>query len=245
VNERPPKLPPSALLVVWGCDALTLGEAVVWYHDWCLDQGGRDGSYISHESLAKRLGGKLKASTISTIRQRLKRITLHEPIERRDARNVGWISTLPRGFLPHTYREAPAVAVALAGHLRSLKAWAEGGGQNPAEIEPTVQAGQSPESISATAGAAALGGRGVPSALNSVLQAQLPSAFREKGVGSDEPNVKEERTETEVRAEGMALIRLQEGKMLTQEERRLVEAWLRRHSERAKSVGLEIGRAAS
>jgi hypothetical protein len=168
VAERPPKLPAIALGVVWGCAALTLGEAVVCYHDWALDQGGADGAYISHESLSQRLGGKLKAGTISRIRQRLKRLTLHETIRRRDARNLGWVLTLPRGCVPRTYHEIPGLALGLAEHLRSLTVWSEESGrESPDAIDATVQASQTPES---NGPAAALGGRGAPSALVSVRQ---------------------------------------------------------------------------
>ena len=183
--ERPSKLSPSAVNVVWASKLLTLGEKVIWYHDWALDQGREDGAYISHESMAARLGGTLTPATVSKIRQRLKRLTLHEPLRRRAARNLGWVSTLPRHCVPTTHRDAPALAVALDTYLTSLTAWSEqsdpGG---PDTVDPTVHPDQTPRS---TRGAAALGGRGVSSALDSVRQAQLPSAFREKGVGARAP----------------------------------------------------------
>ena len=200
VADRPPKLSPLALLVVWGAKTLTLGEKVVWYHDWALDQGGVDGSYISHESMEARLGGSLTGATVSRVRQRLKRLTLHEPLRRRDARNLGWVSTLPRHCIPRTYREAPACAVVLDTYLASLTAWSEQTGRDsPDGLDPTVQPVQTPRS---TRGATALGGRGEPSALGSVRQAQLPSAFREKGVGARAPKTeKGDRLTTEELAE--------------------------------------------
>lgn len=233
-DERPAKLPPSALLVIWGCPALTLGEAVVWYHDWTLDQGGADGSYISHASLADRLGGKLKTATVSKIRQRLKSLTLHEALHRRDARNLGWVSTLPRQFIPHTYREASGLAVALAGHLRSLAVWRDGP-QSPDSLDPRVQTDETPESNLA---AAALGGRGEVSSRSSVAESQFSSVVMEskaeKGVGAKAPESKaEERRPPEVvRAEGLALIRLHQGKMLTDYEKELVRAWIARHPDK-------------
>lgn len=183
--DRPPKLSPLALLVVWGAKTLTLGEKVVWYHDWTLDQGREDGSYISHESMAARLGHSLTPATVSKIRQRLKRLTLHEPLRRRDARNLGWVSTLPRHCVPRTYREAAALAAALDAHLTTLTAWSERDGPDGIkEADPTVQLSQTPRS---SREAAALGGRGETSALGSVRQAQLPSEVSEKGVGAHAP----------------------------------------------------------
>lgn len=183
--DRPAKLSPLALLVVWGARTLTLGEKVVWYHDWTLDQGREDGSYISHESMAARLGGSLTSATVSKIRQRLKRLTLHEPLRRRDARNLGWVSTLPRHCVPRTYHEAPALAAVLDAYLTSLTAWSERDGPDGIkEGDPTVQGGRTPQSKPE---AAALGGRGETSASLSVRQAQLPPAFREKGDGAHAP----------------------------------------------------------
>ncbi|SRR5258708_3381441 len=195
MSDRPAKLPPCALLVVWGCDALTLAEAVVWYHDWSLDQGGPDGSYISHESMAKRLGGKLKAGSISTLRQRLKRLTLHEPIVRRDARNLGWVSTLPRGFIPRTHRDAAALAAALGVHLRSLASWIERPRSAISdEVDASFQPGQNRDCLPM---AAALGGRGEDSLLASKRETRLSSVVSsdEKRVGSHEPKGREERPE--------------------------------------------------
>lgn len=203
MSERPIKLPAIALGVFWGCPELTLGEVVVCHHDWVLDQGGPDGAYISHESLAARLAGKLKAGTISKIRQRLKRLTLHETIRRRDARNLGWVVTLPRHCIPRTYHEIPALGVALGEHLRSLTAWSEQSGpESPSEVDARVQPVQTPAS---SRRAAALGGRGEPSALKPVLQAQLPSAFREKGMGARAPQARRQKDELLTKDEITAL----------------------------------------
>jgi hypothetical protein len=183
-------LPPCALLAIWGCDALTLGEKVVWYHDWVLDQGGPDGSFIAHESMAARLGGSLTAATISKIRQRLKRLTLHEPLRRRDARNLGWIATLPRVCLPRTHREGAAMAVALSRHLRSLTAWSEQDGRDGADtVDSRVHREQTPRSTSA---ATAVGGRGESPFSASSSEAPLPSAVREKRGSAHAPNLRRE-----------------------------------------------------
>lgn len=236
MHDRPAKLPAMAVNVAWASRKLTLAEKVVFYHDWCLDQEGADASYIAHETMATdRLGGSLTAGTVSRVRQRLKRLTLHEPIRRRDARNLGWVSTLPRHCIPRTYREVGTCATALDEYLVSLTAWSEQNGpESPVEVDSRVQTEQTPESRRA----AALGGRGEPSALGSVLQAQLPSAFREKGAGAYAPEDKKvERDPSEVRAEGWALIHLRQGKKLTPEERRLVDAYLLRYPDRRKAVG--------
>ncbi len=183
--DRPPKLSPLALLVVWGARSLTLGEKVVWYHDWTLDQGREDGAYISHDSMAARLGGSLTSGTVSKIRQRLKRLTLHEPLRRREARNLGWVSTLPRHCVPRTYREAPGLVAALDAYLMKLTAWSEQDGPHGIEeAYPTVQPEQTPRS---SRGAAALGGRGEGVDFDSQRETQLPSAVREKRVGADAP----------------------------------------------------------
>jgi hypothetical protein len=135
--------------------------------------------------MAARLGGSLTSATVSKIRQRLKRLTLHEPLRRRDARNLGWVSTLPRHCIPRTYHEAAALAAALDTYLTKLTAWSERDGPDGIkEADPTVQPSETPRS---SREAAALGGRGEPSALGSSAQAQLPSAFREKGVGAHAP----------------------------------------------------------
>lgn len=241
--DRPAKLSPLALLVVWGAKTLTLGEKVVWYHDWTLDQGREDGSYISHSSMSARLGGSLTAATVSKIRQRLKRLTLHEPLRRRDARNLGWVSTLPRQCVPRTYHEAAALGAVLDTYLRQLTAWSERDGPDGTkEADPTVQDEQTPRSSSA----ADLGGRGEDVAFDRMRETQLPSAVREKRVGAHAPETEKrvERDPAIVRAEGMALIHLAQNKKLTPEEQQLVRGWLKRQpperqtAEMRKALGL-------
>lgn len=179
---RPQKLPACALLVVWGSRLLTLAEKVVWYHDWVLDQGGADGCYASHDAMERRLGGSVKAGTISRIRQRLKRLTLHEPLRRRDARNLGWVSSLPRECVPRSHHDAPGLSAALDRYLERLAAWRERSNDDerdgPDELDARVQPRRTPVS---GPGAAALGGRGEGVASASQSEAQLPSDFREKG----------------------------------------------------------------
>lgn len=189
--ERSQKLPQMALGVVWGSRVLTLGEKVVFYHDWALDQGGPDAAYASHESMALRLGESLTAATVSKIRQRLKRLTLHEPLRRRDARNLGWVSTLPRHCVPRTYHEIPALAAALDAHLQSLAEWRERSSPDGVgSLDSTVQIDQTAQSVGR---AAALGGRGAPHFSVSQGEAQLPSDFREKGVSASAPKGREGR----------------------------------------------------
>lgn len=222
MNERPRKLTPICTLVVWGARDLTLGEAVVWYHDWALDQGGADGSYISHESLSQRLGGKLTAATISKVRQRLKRLTLHQTLPRRDARNVGWVATLPLHCQPHNYRDVPTMATALDQYLRGLVEWQDRGRDGPDSLDPRVQTAQTPRS---TGRAAALGGRGGDSLLASRGETQLPSDFREKGVGAHAP----ETTEGSALAAERSTPDLDDG--LTEEER-----WERLRATRRRQI---------
>lgn len=182
-----------ALGVIWGCRSLTLGEAVVCYHDWLLDQGDADGSYISHASMAARLGDKLTAATISRIRQRLKRLTLHEPLGRPNARNVGWVTTLHRQFIPRNYREIPGLCIALEGHLQGLAEWRERGRDGPDTMDATVQREWTPESKQDGPQATATGGLGGARFLASEGEAQLPSDFREKGDSARAPKGREGR----------------------------------------------------
>ena len=241
MTDRDAKLTGSCLLVVWGSRVLTLGEKVVFHHDWLLDQGGADGSFISHASMEARLGGSLVAGTISKIRQRLKRLTLHEPIRRADAMNLGWISTLPRQFHPRSFREVPVMAVALDDYLRKLTAWSNPSGLDGLdEADSRVQSEQTRESASL---ATAVGGRGDFSSRSSKRKAQLPSAVSsttEKRVGAHAPDEKrgDDRPASVIRAEGMALIRLQQGKQLSPEERALVEGWLERNPGKATASDL-------
>lgn len=235
MTDRPRKLPTRATLVIWGARALTLGEKVVFYHDWALDQDGPDGTYISHQSMELRLGGALTAATVSKIRQRLKRLTLHEPIRRPDAHNLGWVSTLPPQFVPRSFRDIPGLAVALDGYLAQLACWSQGASPgSPDTLDATVHGAQTPES---NLGAAALGGRGGVPSRPLKRETPLPSAVSstaekpEKGEGARAPKEKgghDLRAPEIVRAEGWALIRLQKGERLTPEERHLVETWLAR-----------------
>ena len=180
MSGRPAKLQPSATLVVWGCAALTLGEKVVWYHDWALDQGGPDGCYASHRAMSHRVGGSLTEGTISKTRQRLKRLTLHLAVQRPDARNLGWVSTLPAPCIPRAHREAPALAVALEHYLRDLAGWRDGLDR----MDRTVQPERTVQSRHNEGTAAALGGIGGAPFSASESEAQLPSVVREKRVGA-------------------------------------------------------------
>lgn len=197
MTDRPRKLSPICTLVVWGAHDLTLGEAVVWYHDWALDQGGPDGAYISHKSMEARLGGKLTAATISKVRQRLKSLGLHQSLTRQDARNVGWVSILPPQCQPHTYRDVPVMATTLDQYLRGLAEWRERGRDGPSGWDATVQQdglhGPSRRTPETTSEAAALVGGQGGSLLDSVGETQLPSSVREKGIGSHEPETTEGR----------------------------------------------------
>lgn len=118
---------------------LTLGEKVVWYHDWALDQGRDDGAYISHASMAERLGDSVTAATVERVRQRLKRLGLHHPLRRRNARNLGWISTLPADCVAWRPADAPRCAAVLDQQLKQQNAWVAGEAvapPNPTTLQP-------------------------------------------------------------------------------------------------------------
>lgn len=230
MSERPPKLPPAALLVVWGSQVLTLGEKVVWYHDWTLDQGGPDGSYISHASLSARLGASLSAATISTTRQRLKRLTLHHALVRADARNLGWVSVLPVGFTPRIPKEAAGLAVALDTHLRKLEAWVKESGRHAPDspVRP-YQVDREPRTSPPESLATAMGGLGGLSSAVPKRETPLSSAVNstsekrdEKGVGALAP---QDEKRDRLREEWAAWTRLKAGCTLSPEDNELVQAY--------------------
>lgn len=233
MSDRPPKLPSVALLVVWGSQVLTLGEKVVWYHDWTLDQGGPDGSYISHASLSARLGGSLSPATISTTRQRLKRLTLHHALVRVDARNLGWVSVLPVGFTPRLPREAAGLAVSLDTHLRKLEAWVKESGRHAPDspVRP-YQTERWPRTSQSEPLATAMGGLGGLSSQSLQRETPLSSAVSstsekrdEKGVGALAP---EDEKRDRLREEWNAWTRLKAGCTLSPEEHDLVRSYQRR-----------------
>lgn len=242
---RPAKLLPSALLVVWGSRVLTMSEKVIFYHDWALDGAGADGSYISCESMSQRLGGEYSAHTIEQIRGRLKRLGLHLPMRRRDARNLGWVSTLPAECIPRSARDAAGLCPVLDAYLTRRVEWLSGRPPDAADTDTPIEEGPTASRRSehrphVGPRAAALGGRGGVLPSDDQSEAQLPPAVK-KGVGAVAPELqkREERDPALVREEGWALIRLQKGQKLTPRERHLVDEWAKRQPpERRKAVGL-------
>lgn len=190
--SRPRKVPPIAVSVVWGSRLLTLAEKVIWYQDWLLDQDGADGSYISHVSMAARLGDSIAEGTVSRIRQRLKRLTLHEPIRRVDARNLGWVSTVPVHVIPRSGRDVPAMSAALDAYLETLTQWSSQSGREcPDSLDASAHPEQTPES---EVGAAALGGRGDTLSSAPVRQPQFSPAVNKKRIGAPAPEKPAEET---------------------------------------------------
>lgn len=179
--ERPGRLPLAASFVIWACDELTPVEKIVWYHDWTLDQGGVDGAYMSNASMGERLA--LAPRTVEQTRNRLKLLGLHEPLRRRDARNLGWIATLPPECRPMSNRVAGAEAVRLArllsSHIKAREAWRtnqrnETAPANAGTMHQPMQRGEAKPRSAATGG----GREGPPSG---VSEAQLHPAVTEDG----------------------------------------------------------------
>lgn len=188
MSERPRKLTPPSALVVWGCHRLTLGEKVVWYRDWSLDSGGPDGCYASPRGLSRGLGGSLTASSVATIRQRLKRLGLHVPIDRgHDADNLGWVSTLPAQCVARSARDASVLAAVLDEHIDRLEA----GPTRVPDTSPSKPGFSTPPNLHTMEGAAALeGGKG---GHFSVVDGEMPlpsvvtEPQKQKGVGANAP----------------------------------------------------------
>lgn len=196
MTERPRKLAPLSILAIWGAHELTLAEKVVCYHDWSLDQGGADACYASHAAIAARCGGSVAPATVEHARQRLKRLGLHEPVARRDARNLGWIVTLPAQCVPRSFRDVPAMAEELDRHILAREAWRSAGA--PTNPVPEHQLAQGPATTPASA--SSVRGVGGVSSQPLMRETQLPSAVREKGVGAHAPEG-EKRGEPETEAD--------------------------------------------
>jgi hypothetical protein len=109
----------SATFVIWASrperGGLTLGEKVVWYHTWAMDQGGADGCYMGDQSLADRIG--LKIRTVEQLRYRLRALGLLVSFKRAEGDNTGWIAVLPLGCKPSSGRAAGREAFTLAEKL--------------------------------------------------------------------------------------------------------------------------------
>lgn len=245
-DDRPRKLTPPSVLVIWAAHELTIHEKVVWYRDWSLDQWP-NGSYAGPKALAASLGDSVKPESVAAIRRRLKRLGLYYAIDRGEGANVGWVATLPADYRARTSREAAGLAVLLDKYVVAFDR-----GLVPApstkEQPPGVATDTPPVSRGAGVQAAALsGGLGAHFSV-SQSEAQLPSEVREKRVSASAPDEKrEQRPLSEAVTEGMALRKLTRGEALTIDERQLVRGWLDRQDaatrtryERRFKSGLEL-----
>jgi len=196
-HERPSRLPHSASFIVWACEALTPVEKIVWYHDWALDQGGLDGAYMSNASMGQRLA--LAPRTVEQARNRLKLLGLHEPLRRRDARNLGWVATLPPECRPMTNRTAGEEAVRLAGvlsaHVRARDAWRSNqrildAPAGAVSMQPSAQAPREVE-----------GGKGGALHHRSTSEAQLPPVVTERMAEGGVAGIPARRVEERANAE--------------------------------------------
>lgn len=239
--DRPHKLPPLAVTVVWCAKRLTLAEKVVWYRDWSLDTESWEACYAAPIGLSKYLGGSVKPGSVSTIRQRLKRLGLHYPIDRSraDGEHLGWVATLPAHCIPRSGKDAWSCAVALDQHVAEHDAGLRVVGgidiQDPqnADVGPLEPAFQAPQKLGSrpAAGGATGGLGGISSRLSGdqPVTSEVTEPEKQKRQGANAPEQREEKRDPAVvRAEQMALIRLQKGQPLTPEQKVLVRGWLDR-----------------
>lgn len=177
---RPARVGQPSVLVIWATSGLTLAEKVVWYRDWSLDRGGADGCYASAKSLSASLGGSVSPGSVETIRQRLKRLGLHQSVTRTEGRQVGWIATLPAECRALNVREAADRALVLDRYIEQCDHWKTLGGSRT-HVPDKQNSGST-----SLAPAASGGVGGVPSP--ELSETQLPSqpTSSEKGVRSRE-----------------------------------------------------------
>lgn len=198
-EEGPQKLTFSATFVIWASNELTAAEKIVWFHDWALDRGGPDAAFMSTQSLAQRIA--MEPKTVEQYRGRLRRLGLHESLHRRDARNLGWVATLPPECVPRGSAIAGKEAVRLAGlldsHIRARDARLKQGSESDrhehleqTQIRPSDRDRQVSRSLRG-ADRDALGGGGAraTSGVSSEAQLQLGVTERgtENGVGAPAP----------------------------------------------------------
>jgi hypothetical protein len=178
---RPRRLPSCACLVIWGAATISLAEATVWYHDWLLDYlEGPDGSYIGAQSMADRLKGKVSKRTVEQARVRLGNLGLYHTFRRAGCREFGRVCTLPTQCEPKNNKDAPAKALLLDQHVRSIEGTPTTVPRllpDRTENTPTVV----PDSASSTR---VEGGKGgvVPLTLSSLSERQLSPAVVVKEV---------------------------------------------------------------
>jgi hypothetical protein len=133
---------------------------------------------MSNASMGERLA--LAPRTVEQTRTRLKFLGLHEPLRRRDARNLGWVATLPAECRPMTNRvagpEAARLGRMLGEHVKARDEW-----HTSQRVQNTPASGFSTHSPAhAPRGGEGVGGRGPASVVES--EAQLPPVVTEDGV---------------------------------------------------------------
>lgn len=89
----------ASTLIIWSSRVLTLGETVLWFHTWRLDNTPADGCYLGPQALSDRLGGKLASSTIEEYRANMRELGLLAAFRRAEGRNMGWVATFPGQLL--------------------------------------------------------------------------------------------------------------------------------------------------
>jgi hypothetical protein len=255
--ERPPRLHLVALCTIWACGELSANEKIVYYHLWSLDNGP-EGAWIATDSLAQRLhlSPKTIEDIRARLVQLGLLMSLPRPGARqRGWVCLMPAEFVPRArVLRDAYREAPGLAFLFDRHLVARLAWAAGrAGQAPDEgraIDPSAdesstryRTGSAPRpGRGSTSTAAALGGvGGAPPTSEATYESTLSPAVtapeQQEGVGAVAPETEEGeaggrhhelRDPKVVRAEGLALIRLTQGKQLTHDEQALVREWLKR-----------------
>lgn len=141
------------------------------------------------------VGGAVKAKSIDTIRQLLKRLGLHYPVEVPGQRHLSWRSVLIADFRSQNSREVKTQARRLSEHLEKQKAWRDIRKERLCQNGDSTSINESQNGHSAipaatqnprsdlVAPAPSMGGRGAPFTVNSVAEiTSLPSPKEAKGV---------------------------------------------------------------
>ena len=118
---RPDRLPKSAEKIIKASKLLPCGMKLLWIEDYWLD-AGPEGSYLTHERMAARLG--MVPKTVASYRERMKALGLYTTGSGATAQS--WYPALPQSLFPLPqkvdWRVAGDMATRMDGDWRALKA---------------------------------------------------------------------------------------------------------------------------
>lgn len=243
MSHWPERLGPGDTQVLRASRVVPDGAKLVWMEQWFLDTKGV-GCWLSHEQLGARLGQT--ARSIENYRLRLEGAGLLVRLKERGVRAFGWRVTLPTQCRIRSQRPSPAEVARVRVFLdRELGRWPpetlKPRPRNPqtASLEPSPVRVSSPASTAFDSG---LDSRDQASTAFEVKGSRDVSSTAEAKAGEaaadleertrnrkrDSDSARAERDPALVRAEGLALIRLRQGKALSPEDRQLVQGWIDR-----------------